>query len=168
MIPQAASILATLEFRRPMLLRNVEPLAEQQLRWVPGPGRNSIAWQLWHIAEVEDNWISALVTNEPLRFPFGMPLEEAGPDDYPSKNRLLEELAAARRRTIARLAATSEQEMARSVRDPDFGELTVLDVWAGVATSFAWHAGQVALTAKLLPDSPVETLRFKLWERHRT
>ena len=47
------------------------------------------------------------------------------------------------------------------VEDPDFGRLSVLDVWSGVVTSFAWHAGQIALTAKLLPDTPVTTMQFR-------
>ena len=34
----------------------------------------------------------------------------------------------------------------------------------GVVTSFAWHAGQIALTAKLLPDTPVKTMRFEYWK----
>ena len=60
MTPAAQAIWSALEFRKPMLLRNVEPLDQQQLLWRPGPGRNSIAWQLWHIAEVEDNWVRSL------------------------------------------------------------------------------------------------------------
>ena len=72
MTPAAETIWSALEFRTPMLLRNVEPLGDAQMRWQPAPGSNSIAWQLWHIAEVEDNWIRSLVTGEPLRFPFGV------------------------------------------------------------------------------------------------
>ncbi|MHC5004063.1 MAG: DinB family protein [Planctomycetota bacterium] len=166
MTPYAKAILSSLEFRKPMLLRNVTPLSEEQMRWAPGPGRNSIAWQLWHIAEVEDNWIRALVTGEPLQFPFGVALDAARPEQYPSKSQLLEYLEDVRRITRGRLEATTEEQFERPVEDPDFGRVTVLDIWAGVATSFAWHAGQVAMTAKLLPSSPVPTQRFTLWQRH--
>jgi len=32
-------------------------------------------------------------------------------------------------------------------------------------TSFAWHAGQIALLAKLLPDTPVSTMEFGYWKK---
>ena len=57
MTPHAQAVWSALEFRKPMLIRNVEPLGEDQMCWRPAPGRQSVAWQLWHIAEVEDNWI---------------------------------------------------------------------------------------------------------------
>lgn len=160
----AEAIWCALEFRRPMLLRNVEPLADEALHWTPGPGRNSIAWQLWHIAEVEDNWIRLMVTGEPLRFPFGPQLREAEPAQYPGKAALLAYLEDVREITRGRLRATSEADFAREVSDPDFGDMTVLGVWSGVVTSFAWHAGQIALTAKLIPETPVITVPFGPWK----
>jgi hypothetical protein len=164
MTPHAQAIWSGLEFRKPMLLRNVEPLSDEQLRWRPGPGRNPIAWQLWHIAEVEDNWVRSLVTGEPLRFPFGVELRHAGPDQYPAKSRLLEYLDEVRGLSRQRLEAADPAEFARRVVDPDFGSMSVLQVWSGVVTSFAWHAGQVALTAKLVPQSPVSTMHFSGWQ----
>jgi hypothetical protein len=59
---------------------------------------------------------------------------------------------------------SDEGEFARVVEDPDFGPQTVLDIWMGIVTSFAWHAGQIALTAKLLPDTPVTTMQFDYWK----
>ena len=161
MTPRAQAIWSALEFRKPMLLRNLDPLSEQQMRWRPGEERNSIAWQLWHIAEVEDNWIRALVTNEALRYPFGVPMRDAGDGDYPAKARLLEYFHEVRATTRGRLEAAETPDFDRMVEDPDFGRLSVLDVWSGVVTSFAWHAGQIALTAKLLPDTPVTTMQFR-------
>ncbi len=90
MTPEAKAIWSALEFRKPMLLRNIEPLDEPQMHWRPAADRNSIAWQLWHIAEVEDNWIRTLVTGEPLRFPFGVQVRAATENDYPGKAQLLE------------------------------------------------------------------------------
>lgn len=165
MIPEARSIRAGLEFRLPMMLRNVEPLSEDQLHWVPGPGRNSIAWQLWHIAEVEDNWPAAIIGpalgwDDPPRYPFGVMHPRATRDQYPPKARLLDYLHDVRRRTRERLERLRASDMDVVVHDPDYEKLTVRDVWAGVVTSFAWHAGQIALTAKLIPNTPVTTLRF--------
>ena len=146
-----------------MLLRNLGPLDEPQMRWRPGPGRNSIAWQLWHIAEVEDNWIRQLVSGEPLRFPFGVQVRAAADEQYPAKARLLEYFHEVRAISRSRLEAAQPGDFARRVQDPDFGPLCVLDVWSGVVTSFSWHAGQIALTAKLVPDTPVTTMEFGYW-----
>lgn len=161
---KAQAIWSALEFRKPMVLRNIEPLSEQQMRWKPHPQRNSIAWQLWHIAEVEDNWIRDLVTNEPLRFPFGVQVRAAGVADFPAKQQLLDYFAEVRAITRRRLEAAGPSDFRREVEDKDFGRLTVLDVWSGVVTSFAWHAGQIGLTAKLLPESPVTTMEFGYWK----
>ncbi len=167
MDPQAAAIWSALEFRRPMLERNVEPLNEEQMRWRPGSGRNSIAWQLWHIAEVEDNWVRSHVTGEPMSFPFGVQVRAARVQDYPDKKRLLKYLDEVRALTRKRLEAAGPRDFERRVEDPDFGSITVLDVWSGVVTSFAWHAGQIALTAKLMPESPVETMEFHYWKTEK-
>jgi len=164
MTPYAQAIWSGLEFRKTMMLRNVEPLDEQQMRWLPGPQRKPIAWQLWHIAEVEDNWVRSIVTDEPLRFPFDVQVRAAGEDDYPTKQQLLDYFQEVREISKGRLASAGESEFTRQVEDPDFGTCTVLDIWSGVVTSFAWHSGQIALTAKLLPDTPVTTMTFDYWK----
>ncbi len=167
MTPLAQAIWSALEFRTPMVLRNIEPLGEAQMRWRPGPGSNSIAWQLWHIAEVEDNWIRSLVTGEPLRFPFDVQVRAATDDQFPVKSRLIEYFHEVRGITRGRLESATAQDFRRSVEDPDFGTLTVLDIWSGVVTSFAWHAGQIAQTAKLMPDTPVTTMTFDYWRQKK-
>ena len=145
---------------------NGDILDAAQLRWTPGPERNSVAWQVWHIAEVEDNWVRALVTCEPSRFPFGAPLLETPEDAWPTGSQLLDYLDEVRGLTRERLAGCSERDFETRVEDPDFGSMSVLDVWMGVVTSFAWHAGQVALTVKLMPESPVPVRPFEGWEKH--
>jgi uncharacterized damage-inducible protein DinB len=165
MIDEAKSIWAGLEFRKAMLLRNVEPLSEGQMRWIPAPGRVSIAWQFWHIAEVEENWVGGLVLGEALRFPFGVQVREAGDDEYPDKAALIDYLHEVRALSRRRLEATTGADLERMVADVDYGAITVREVWAGVVTSFAWHAGQVALTAKLLPHSPVTEMKFGYWKQ---
>ncbi len=164
MTPHAQAVWSALEFRKPMLIRNVEPLGEDQMCWRPAPGRQSVAWQLWHIAEVEDNWIRSLVTGEPLRFPFGVQVRAASDGDYPTKKNLLDYFHEVRGISRTRLEAAGAADFDRPVHDPDFGRMSVLDVWSGVVTSFAWHAGQIALTAKLLPDTPVTTMKFDYWK----
>lgn len=164
MIPQAKMVWAGLEFRMPLLRRNVEPLSEAQMRWIPAPGRVSVAWQLWHIAEVEDNWIRLMVLDEPLHFPFGVQLREAADEQYPTKEQLLAYIAEIRGITRTRLESMTDADFDREVVDVDYGTQTVRDIWAGVVTSLAWHAGQIAMTAKLIPQTPVTTRKFDYWK----
>ncbi|MFG0329140.1 MAG: DinB family protein [Phycisphaerales bacterium] len=165
MTPEGKSIWAGLEFRRPLMMRNLEPLSPNQMRWIPGEGRVSIAWQLWHIAEVEDNWVRDLVLEEPPRFPFGVQMREATADQFPSKAELISYFHEVREQSRERLESLGEAEFDREVVDHDYGPITVREVWAGVVTSFAWHAGQIALTAKLMPNSPVRPMSFNYWQR---
>ena len=44
----------------------------------------------------------------------------------------------------------TEADFDKMVHDAHFGSLSVRDVWGGVITSFAWHAGQIALTNRLM------------------
>ena len=56
---QARVLWDALVFRTPVMLRIVEGLSDERLQWLPPNGVNSIAWLLWHIAEVEDNWMGS-------------------------------------------------------------------------------------------------------------
>ena len=152
MTPEAKTIWAGLEFRRPTLRRLLEPLTDAELRWRPPSGANPIGWQIWHIAEVEDNWVRRVLLGEPPEYPFGRSVREVQPEDYPPKPELLGLFQQVRERSRARLDALGASDFDRRVRDEHFGELEVRQVWAGVVTSFAWHAGQIVLTVRLLRD----------------
>jgi len=111
MTPEARAVWASFEFRVPMLLRNVEPLTESQIRWRPGPGRNSIRWQLWHIAEVEDNWVRTCLLRDEPHYPFVTSLADADLEhDSPRKSDLLEYLQQVRTLTKKRLEALSAED----------------------------------------------------------
>lgn len=168
MCDEARSVWAALRFRLPMLLRNLDGLSREQTLWRPAPITNPIAWNLWHIAEVEDNWPRRCVYDEPPRFPFGLAVREAMEDDqYPPLDRLREYLDEVRALTRQRLEAARPADFDRATHDVDFGPLTVRDVWAGVVTSFAWHAGQIAQLAKIVPGSPIRPMRFRYHEQER-
>ena len=163
MIPEARAIWSGLEFRRPLLFRNIEPLTKQHMLWSPHAERKCIAWQLWHIAEVEDTWIREMVTHEAAHFPFGTEVREAQLEDYPTKQELIDYFNDVREQSRTRLTLLTPEDLLRDVCDEDYGNMTVLDIWMGVVTSFAWHAGQIAMTAKMIPDSPISTLKFHQW-----
>ena len=56
-------------------------------------------------------------------------------------------LLAVRSLSHARLESTTDAELERPVTDAHFGQLTARDVWVGVATSCAWHGGQIVMPA---------------------
>jgi len=163
MIPEAKAVWSGLEIRKLMMLRNVESLSDEQMSWVPGEGRKCIAWQLWHIAEVEEVWISEVVLGEAPRFPFGVRLADVEHDlaKYPKKDALIAYFHEVRAITQHRLERATQEDFEHEVTDADFGTRPARDIWQGVVTSFAWHAGQLAMTAKLMPDSPVSVMKFQ-------
>lgn len=42
------------------LRRAIEGLTPTEIRWQPMPHTNHIAWLVWHMARVEDGWVSRL------------------------------------------------------------------------------------------------------------
>ncbi|HYE18496.1 MAG TPA: DinB family protein [Tepidisphaeraceae bacterium] len=152
--PQAQFAWDALEFRTPAMLRVVDGLAEDALRWRPPGGSNSVGWLLWHVAEVEDNWVRDKLCGLPKRYPFGAGVRATPSDAMPGKAALLAYFHEVRALSRGRLAATGEPEFDRVIEDEAFGRLTVRQVWAGVATSGAWHGGQIALTARLVAAGP--------------
>lgn len=149
MTPEAKQVWAGLEFRRPAMLRLIEPLSAEQMNWKPASDRNSVAWQVWHIAEVEDNWYRDKMLGEAKRYPLGGSVRDA--TEFPDKATLLTYFDEVRALTRARLAALRPEQFEMPLADEHFGQLTVRDLWAGLVTSAAWHAGQIALTVGLMP-----------------
>jgi len=150
--PQAKVIWDGLEIRTPAILRSIEPLSEGQLRWQPPNGGNSVAWLLWHIPEVEDNWVREKVLSLPRRYPFGHSVKSFSGSEWPSKAALLSYFREVRALTKQRLEEANEQEFDRVVADDHFGPITVRQLWGGVVTSCAWHGGQIVyIVNRLLP-----------------
>jgi len=154
MAPQSQFAWDALEFRTPAMLRIVEALSEDAIRWWPPNGSNSIAWLIWHIAEVEDNWVRDKLYGLPKRYPFGSTVRSVPPQAFPDKATLLTYFHEVRALSRQRLAETGDEGFDRVIEDEHFGPLSVRHVWAGVATSCAWHSGQIALTARLVANPP--------------
>ena len=114
---------------------------------------------------MEDNRVRTLVRGLPLRLPFSIKVRAATIDQYPTKQQLLNYFHEVRAVTEQRLRDTTDRDFDRIVEKIDFGRLTVREVWTGVVASFAWHAGKIALTAKLASASPVKTMEFHCWKR---
>ena len=69
-----------LTFRTAATLRVIDNLSDEQLCWLRPGAVNSVGWLIWHIAEVEDNWIREKVLKLPKRYPFGTSAKAQPPD----------------------------------------------------------------------------------------
>ena len=140
----------------------IEPLAAQPdtPRKLTGPGTHRIQ-QFRHGASLQDvpgcsgaerlrRQVRALVHGETKRYPFGCSVKVASPNQYPAKAEILDYFCEVREISRRRLEETTESDFERAVHDDHYGQLTVSQVWGGVITSFAWHAGQIAQTNRLL------------------
>jgi uncharacterized damage-inducible protein DinB len=150
MQPQPRTIWDSLEFRTPAMLRVIERLSDEQLRWLPPNGVNSIGWLLWHIAEVEDNWVRDKLLHVPKEYPFAVSVKATPRPAIPTKSQLLAYFHRVRSLSKLRLEATSDEQMDTTIEDEHYGTLTVRQVWAGVATSGAWHGGQIVYINRLM------------------
>jgi uncharacterized damage-inducible protein DinB len=150
MLPQAQLVWDGLQLRTPTLLRSIEPLSETQIRWQPPNGGSSIAWLLWHIPEVEDNWVRDKLYGLPKRYPFGASVRQTNLENFPSKGLLLAYFEEVRALTKKRLEEMSDVGFDRMIRDETYGEITVRQLWGAVVTSCAWHSGQIVFLANRL------------------
>jgi hypothetical protein len=78
-------------------------------------------------------------------------VREAVLERYPAKSELLAYFHEVRALTRQRLEEMAEEEFERTIQDGTFGTLTVRQLWGGVVTSFAWHAGQISFLNRLIP-----------------
>jgi hypothetical protein len=155
MSPDARFVWSALSFRTPPMLAAVAAVSEQEFTTCAGHP-NPIAWLLWHIAEVEDNWVRDKLLGQPKRYPFGLSVKDPSRDRYASKAELLAYFDEVRNASRLRLQAMSDPEFDRGIEDEHYGHLTARDLWAGVATSCAWHGGQIVFLARVLRNTSVQ------------
>jgi hypothetical protein len=163
-----ASLLVEIYGRIPELAEGaVGGLPAESLAEQPGPGRNTIAWLVWHLARVEDSHIAELLD--------GVQLWESGdwarkmglapdPDDTgyahtadqvagvqpPSGEVLLEYLGAVHERTLAYLSGLTAADL-DDVVDRRWEPPVTLGVrLVSIADDCIQHAGQAAYVRGLL------------------
>ena len=150
------------------VLKAVEELDEDQLRWRPEHGPQSIAWHVWHMARWDDYMLERLGGEgvwEPegvqsrWGWPEGIELgeEEAGTglDDnlaealsFPPKAQLLEYVKAVFERSQRHVASLSDEYLAESWEEG--GRATKADAVFGFAGHDYQHGGMIAAIKGLL------------------
>jgi len=142
------------------LQRALEGLTPEQVRWQPGLNTNHIAWLVWHMARVEDGWISRLrqgpeVWNaegwadrfhmDPVSVGAGQTMEEVrAMPDVPLTD-LMAYFDAVRAVTRHYLAHATDAELEREYQHPRLGSITGIWIVGHILVEESQHVGQIAL-----------------------
>jgi uncharacterized damage-inducible protein DinB len=141
------------------LLKSVQGLGSQELRWRPSPHANCIAEILWHLVRTEDRMLGPRIGLGPELWQreawfrrFGYPGEQPQSSDYelfrtmglpvPSLPDLLEYKEAVHRHTLDKLRGLSSGDFDR-VPDPAQPQRTVATYFRHQITHQNNHHGQV-------------------------
>lgn len=161
-----AYIEKTLGILQERLLKTLDGVTQEELKWRPTPDSNSVGFILWHIFRVEDNWIQKFtIKRDELwqrggydkRFSlperdtgFGYTSEQVGSLKLPALQDLIDYHKAVRNETVEYLRSLKSEDFGyipRPDRRPDF---TVARVFQQITIHEAEHMGQVAYVVGVL------------------
>ncbi len=153
---------------RAYALSAVEGLAEEDFHFRPKEKAeaNSIAWILWHLAEVTDWFLWGVLKQEPV-FPFGHShLNHPTEKPYPSSKELLEYLDSSHQRYLDWLEKVEISDYEAKVEIPDFTPSTWNYLLLVLPIHERGHAFQIRyirrLLGKPLPDTNAQDI-YKNW-----
>jgi uncharacterized damage-inducible protein DinB len=142
------------------LQRVLEGLTPEEARWQPTPHTNHIAWLVWHMARVEDRWISRLrsapeVWNaeawadrfqmDPVSNGSGQTIEEVRAMPEVALPDLMAYFEAVRGVTRHYLQQATDADLARAYPHPVGGTRTGTWIVGHILVEESQHVGQVAL-----------------------
>lgn len=155
-------ISACLEQHYNAMLRALNGLTPQEIRYMPTPQSSSIGFLVWHYARTLDRWIHARLQNAPQLWEQGWAsrLEHpAGPNDTgygytpqqlqtfqtPNTDALLQYAQAALQSAQTYLAARADADFDTiPVANPRGGPMTLADMCQQLIWEFNQHGGQIA------------------------
>lgn len=151
-------IVASLNQSKGYVDRALEGLTQEDIAWRPTDECNSIAFILWHLAQVEDFFANRVLQRKPRLYDsegwaekLGTPAEESGYGytveqlrawPVPEMGALRGYADAVRASTLGfleQLTAEKMLELARPDRPPD----TIGGILSRITTEIALHAGQI-------------------------
>jgi len=151
-------IVASLNQSYGYIERALEGLTQEDIAWQPTSECNSIAFIMWHLAQVEDFYINRVIQRKPRIYDEGGWPEKLGtPPDESGYGYTVEQLntwtapkpellrayaSAVHENTMSYLEQLTPErmlELARPERPPD----TIGSVLSRIATEIALHAGQI-------------------------
>ena len=142
------------------LQRALEGLTPAEVRWQPTLHTNHIAWLVWHMARVEDHWVSRLRqrpevwTADGWADRFRMAPESHGFGQTIADVRAMPEIPltdlmayfdAVRAVTRQYLSQATDADLSRAYHHPHLGALTGTWIVGHILVEESQHVGQVAL-----------------------
>jgi uncharacterized damage-inducible protein DinB len=147
------------------LHRAIDGLTPAEVRWQPTPHTNHIAWLVWHMARVEDGWVSRLRQRppvwqaegwadrfhmDPARSGAGQTMEEVRAMPEIPLTDLMAYFDAVRAVTRHYLAEATDDDLAREYPHPRGGTVTGAWIVGHMLVEESQHTGQVALIRGML------------------
>ncbi|MBC8477004.1 MAG: DinB family protein [Dehalococcoidia bacterium] len=150
-------IIASLNQSQGYLDRSLEGLTQEDAAWRPSDECNSIAFILWHFAQIEDFFVNRVIRKKPRLYDEGWAGKLGTPADESGYGYTVEQLrawpvpelevlrayaGAVRKNTLEfleQLPVEKMLELARPDRPPD----TIGGVMSRIATEIALHVGQI-------------------------
>lgn len=150
------------------LMQAVDGLSDEEILWQPQPGANHIAFNLWHMARIEDwffqymfqrvpqvweaeRWHEKLgLPDDPRVTGWGYTTDEVASFPHVRLRDLLEYVAAVRARTVDYLQRAEPATFDLEVKSRILGETTVGDMIAHLIPEACQHVGHVAFIRGLI------------------
>jgi hypothetical protein len=142
-------------------------LDEARLRYRHGPAFPSLKEVIAHLSEAGssvDSLLRHVYLDGADEAAVRATIDPAGAaDTEPPAEELLQRYSRVRRRTVDLLRGLSAGDWARTVRDPQSGELTLLEGCSALARHEIGHLGQIRNLVALLPEArdlgPLENVK---------
>lgn len=139
----------------------IEGLTPAEARWQPTVHTNHIAWLVWHMARVEDRWVSRYLRGttevwtadgwadrfsmDPESNGFGQTIEEVRAMPEIPLTDLMAYFDAVRAVTRRYLDRATEEDLSREYQHPRQGAITGTWIVGHILAEESQHTGQVAL-----------------------
>lgn len=143
------------------LQKAVEGLTPAELRWQPTLQTNHIAWQVWHMARVEDRWVGRFLCDSSEVWiadgwadRFGMDSESVGYGHTMEEVRGMPDIAlaelmayynAVRAVTLRWLEQATDADLSKEYQTPHRGPVKGTWIVGHILVEESQHTGQVAM-----------------------
>jgi uncharacterized damage-inducible protein DinB len=155
-----AAIKSGLEEYLQGLKRAIDGLTPAEIRWQPTLHTNHIAWLVWHMARVEDGWVSRLrcgpavwqadgwadrFSMDPLSSGSGQTMEEVRAKPELPLADLMAYFGAVRDVTLHYLEQATDADLAQEYPHPRLGSRSGSWIIGHILVEMSQHVGQVAM-----------------------
>ncbi len=143
------------------LHRALDGLTPEELRWQANADSNHIAWLVWHMARVENGWISRARGTEQIWVTgewaqkigfghdandsgYGWTMEQVAGMPEVSVDDLLAYYSDVRNRTFAELDEMTDADMSATYTHPRMGDRSIAWIFGHIIVEESQHLGQIA------------------------